>query len=333
VTADHLSLDAYLSELREDIERSLTQVIGADIPPVVADAMRYSLLGAGKRLRPCLTLAAAESVAPSVNLEPADARRMARPAAAAVEMIHAYSLVHDDLPAMDDDSLRRGRPTTHVVFGDGQAILAGDGLLTDAFAVLAAAPSAASHPGDPAISAERRLRAIAVLAAAAGSQGMVGGQAIDLSAAGKIPTPNETHPPQPAGAVGSTEKIVDGPALADMHRRKTGALIRAATTLGGIVCGAGDHIVAALDAFALDLGLAFQIVDDILDIEGSAEALGKTAGKDAAAGKPTFPAFYGIDTSKQMAAACIERARTALCEAGLDGRLAEIAEWSLARRR
>jgi geranylgeranyl pyrophosphate synthase len=327
VTDAPLPLEAYLAGLRQDIEHSLERVISATTPPVVAEAMRYSLLGGGKRLRPCLTLSAAESVAEGAGLSPAEARQLARPAAAAIEMVHSYSLVHDDLPAMDDDSLRRGRPTTHVVFGEGMSILAGDGLLTDAFGVLAVVPSPASAPGDPAIDPARRLRALAVLAGAAGSEGMVGGQAIDLAAAARpLAKPETTF-----GA--SVQVILDGPALADMHRRKTGALIRASVTLGGIVCGADEPTIGALDAFALELGLAFQIVDDILDVEGSAEALGKTAGKDAAAGKPTFPALYGLETSKRKAADCVERAKASLRRVGLDGRLAEIADWSLARRR
>ena len=326
------SLDAYLAELRNDIEQTLERVIGAKTPGVVAQAMRYSLLGAGKRLRPCLTLSAAESVSGHASLARAHARRLAHPPAAAVEMVHSYSLVHDDLPAMDDDSLRRGRPTTHVVFGEGMAILAGDGLLTDAFTVLAASPSPAAAPGDPAIDPARRLRALAVLAAAAGSEGMVGGQAIDLSAAGMSPAAG-TPSARALGFGATIQELLDGPALTDMHGRKTGALIRAAVTMGGIVCGADDATVAALDVYALELGLAFQIVDDVLDVEGSAEALGKTAGKDAAAGKPTFPALYGLDTSKQMAADCIERAKASLASAGLDGRLSEIADWSLARQR
>jgi geranylgeranyl pyrophosphate synthase len=327
VSAAAISLDSYLAGLRTDIELCLARVVAATTPSSVAEAMRYALLGAGKRLRPCLTLAVAETVAARVGLAAGHARKLAKPAAAAVEMIHSYSLVHDDLPAMDDDSMRRGRPTTHVVFGEGTAILAGDGLLTDAFAILATSPSPASDPGDPAIAPALRLRAVAVLAMAAGSQGMVGGQAIDLAAAGSTP-PSRNTP-----MFGADVQIsLDGPSLTDMHRRKTGALIRAATTMGGIVCGADEPTIAALDEYALELGLAFQIVDDVLDIEGTADALGKTAGKDAAAGKPTFPSLYGIEASKRMAADSISRAKTALSEAGLDGRLTQIADWSLARR-
>src|SRR5262245_20662158 len=239
------------------------------------------------------------------------ARMLALPGACAVEMIHTYSLVHDDLPAMDDDTLRRGRPTTHVVYGDGLAILAGDGLLTEAFVVLARWPSAAC--GDREVApppAERCLRAVRALAEAAGVAGMVGGQAIDLD--------GSAHDPA---------------SLEDLHLRKTGALIRAAATLGAIMAGANDTAITAIDAYARDLGLAFQIIDDVLDVEGSNADLGKTAGKDAAQGKPTFPAFYGVEPSRRLAVECIARAKAALAAEGFGGRLAAIADWSLARER
>jgi geranylgeranyl pyrophosphate synthase len=209
---------------------------------------------------------------------------------------------------MDDDDLRRGRPTTHVVYGDGMAILAGDALLTEAFSVLATWSSGALPEG------AARLQAIARLAAGAGIHGMVGGQAIDLTA---VTSPRGTT----FGAA----------ALEDMHARKTGALIRAACTMGGVMIGAPDVVVAAIDDYARDLGLAFQIIDDVLDVEGSREALGKTAGKDAEAGKPTFHAFYGIDGSRARAAECIARAHAALARQHIGGRLGEIAEWSLGR--
>lgn len=306
---------AYLADLRHIVEAGLARVLAASAAPaVVADPIRYSLIAPGKRLRPCLTLAVADTVAPTLGLSREEARWLALPGACAVEMIHSYSLVHDDLPAMDDDALRRGRPTTHVVYGDGMAILAGDGLLTDAFAVLAGAPSTAVPPGAPAADAARRLRAVNLLAESAGSRGMVGGQAIDLS------------------AVGAAGGAIDAGRLEDMHARKTGALIRAACTLGAVLTGAGETAIDAVDAYARDIGLAFQIVDDVLDVEGSNAALGKTAGKDAAAGKPTFPALYGLEASKAMATTCIARAREALARAGLSGRLDDLAEWSLARR-
>jgi geranylgeranyl pyrophosphate synthase len=311
-------LDAYLGDLRAITEDALERVLQTTpAPRVIADPMRYSLLGPGKRLRPCLTLAAADAVAGLAGADIPLARLLALPGACAVEMVHTYSLVHDDLPAMDNDALRRGRPTTHVVHGDGLAILAGDGLLTDAFWVLAAAP-AAVHDGAPIAAADRRLRAVSILAAAAGSPGMVGGQAIDLASVGRVGAHTDALAPA---------------ALEDMHARKTGALIRAASTIGAVLAGGDDRVVDAIDRFAADLGLAFQIVDDILDVEGSNEALGKTAGKDAASGKPTFPALYGLDRSKQLAADCVARAHAALDSARVGGRLGDIADWSLGRRK
>lgn len=312
-------LSAYLDELRQTLEPALERTVASGrYPTLIADAMRYSLMGGGKRLRPCITLAVAERVGALQNLPADDARAIALPAACAVEMIHSYSLVHDDLPAMDDDHLRRGRPTTHVVFGDGAAILAGDGLLTEAFVVLAQSPSPLVDAGSAA-TPEQRLRAIEVLARAAGATGMVGGQAIDLAAAGRVPS--------------VASPILDASGLEDMHARKTGALIRASATIGAIVVGAHDNVVQAIDDYAREIGLAFQIVDDLLDIEGSHEALGKTAGKDAAAGKPTYPALFGIDESRRLAAGCVERAKRALARVGLGGRLDQIADWSLVRRK
>lgn len=309
----------YLGELRGLVESALGRTLAAlEAPAPINEALSYALLGGGKRLRPCLTLATADAVGDSLGLSTDDARALALPAACAVEMIHTYSLVHDDLPAMDDDAMRRGRPTSHVVYGDGLAVLVGDGLLTEAFRVLAAAPSPAVEPGAPLATVERRIEAISRLAGAAGVAGMVGGQAIDLAAAGRVRDRT------------ATELAAAG--LEDMHRRKTGALIRAAVTMGAILTGGRPDVIAAADAYARDLGLAFQIVDDILDVEESDQTLGKTAGKDAASGKPTYPSFYGLDESKRMAAACIDRARASLESAGLGGRLADIAAWSLRRR-
>jgi geranylgeranyl pyrophosphate synthase len=301
----------YLADWRAEIGAALERVLDqSGAVSAVSAAMRYALEGSGKRLRPILTLAAAEAVGPAAGLTPDAARARALPAACAVEMIHTYSLVHDDLPAMDNDAWRRGRATTHVVYGDGLAILAGDGLLTDAFHVLATgAPGAAADAAPVAC----RLRALTILARAAGSEGMVGGQAIDLA------------------AVGDGARF-DAASLEDMHLRKTGALIRAAATMGAVMAGGSEAAIGAIDTYARELGLAFQIIDDILDVEGSAEALGKTAGKDAAADKPTFPALHGLDRSKALAAGCIARAHAALAAEHLEGRLDEIADWSLARR-
>ena len=236
------------------------------------------------------------------------------PAACAIELIHTYSLIHDDLPAMDDDTLRRGRPTAHVVYGEGIAILAGDGLLTEAFGLMARNP----ETEDPVLR-RRKLRALACVAEAAGASGMVGGQAIDLQVAGRTPQ-GQAEPL-------STED------LRAMHRRKTGALIRAATVTGAIMVGGSSTLIDAIDVYASHLGLAFQIVDDILDVEGAATELGKTAGKDAAAGKPTYPSLYGLEGSRRRADQSVTDAQAALGSAQLGGRLADIAEWVRSRNR
>jgi len=290
-----------------------------DCPPLVSEAMRYSVFAGGKRLRPVLTLAAADAVARAggqpapVNPVNDVAVDLALPAACAIELIHTYSLIHDDLPAMDNDTLRRGRPTLHVVYGDGIAILAGDGLQAEAFSLLAREPVTA----DAAIT-QRKLLAAGVIAHAAGAVGMVGGQAIDLQAAGQAPG----HP-----------LALDGDGLQRMHARKTGAIIRASAVSGAVMAGADEDAVTAIDRFAAEVGLAFQIVDDILDVEGSAAELGKTAGKDAAGTKPTYPAFFGLERSRSLAAECLARARDTLRAAALDeGWLVPIAEWVVSRK-
>ena len=299
----------WLEARRADVERALERFLPASpaCPPRVGEAMRYSVFAGGKRLRPMLALAAAESVAMANGRDLSAARAAALPTACALELIHTYSLVHDDLPAMDDDTLRRGRPTNHVVFGEGLAILAGDGLLTEAFALMS------REPRDPG-AAPRKLRAICVVAEAAGACGMVGGQAVDLEAAG-------------------TGASFDGDGLRAMHARKTGALIRASAAAGAVMAGASDAQIEAIERFASELGLAFQIVDDILDVEGASAELGKTAGKDAAAGKPTYPALYGLEESRRMAGECVDRALAALdTQPGLrDGHLPGIAQWVTTR--
>ena len=311
-----MTFDAYLEARRKDVDNALEAWLPKppQAPEVITEAMRYSLMGGGKRLRPILALAGAEAVAQSMGSSEAAARDIAMPAACALEMIHTYSLVHDDLPAMDDDELRRGRPTAHVVQGEGMAILAGDGLQAEAFALLAREPQGHHHT-----LMQRKLRVIAMIADAAGATGMVGGQAIDLAAV----KPGPHHAPAPLDADG----------LQSMHLRKTGALIRASVAAGAVMAGASDRLFAAIDEYGLEIGLAFQIVDDILDEEGSSASLGKTAGKDRAAGKPTYPAFYGLDRSKEMAAACHANARRALERTGLlDSRLADIASWIIERK-
>jgi geranylgeranyl diphosphate synthase type II len=335
------ALSDYLDARRALVDAALPSYLPPHVPAVLDRALRYSLLGGGKRLRPLLALAAAEAVAS----DEAEAQRLALPAACALEMIHTYSLIHDDLPAMDDDSLRRGQPTSHVRFGEGMAILAGDGLLTEAFALLAREPVTA----DSEIVA-RKLATLALIADAAGACGMVGGQAIDLDAArphawaatadptsaapdasqsaAAAPRAGATPGASPGGTSGAT---FDAAALRDMHARKTGALIRAAALAGATLAGATTAQQAAIAAYATDLGLAFQIVDDVLDVEGTAARLGKTAGKDAAAGKPTYPALFGLDASKRLAREAVDRACASLAAARVGGRLPEIAFWVIER--
>jgi geranylgeranyl pyrophosphate synthase len=309
-----VTLAEYLEARRAQVESALPTMLPAGAPAVIDTAMRYSLLAGGKRLRPLLVLAAADAVA---GRHAGQARLAALPAACAVEMIHTYSLIHDDLPAMDDDSLRRGRPTSHVVHGEGMAILAGDGLQAEAFALLARLPETTD-----AVVAARKLRALQVIADAAGAGGMVGGQAIDLAADPTHPRPDRTAPAP-----------LDPTQLADMHARKTGALIRASVLAGAIMGGAEPPVLTALDAYARQIGLAFQIVDDILDVEAASVDLGKTAGKDAAAGKPTYVSLYGLDGARARAAACLREAEAALAEAGLlETHLRGIAHWIVERR-
>ncbi len=235
-------------------------------PPALAEAMAYSLLAGGKRLRPVLVLAFADAAARASN----GGGARADDAAAAVEMVHTYSLIHDDLPAMDDDDLRRGRPTSHKKFGEAIAILAGDALLTDAFTTLATGPEAEQA---------MRGRLAAELALAAGAGGMVGGQVLDIA---------EDRP-------GELDYLVR------LHRLKTGALLKAACRLGAIAGGASEAELAAADAYGASLGLAFQIHDDVLDVTATEEQMGKPTGADAAAGRATFPALMGLSRARQTA--------------------------------
>ncbi|MGE5245026.1 MAG: polyprenyl synthetase family protein [Betaproteobacteria bacterium] len=315
-------LASFLGAARARVDAALDAFLPRppSCPPLVSEAMRYSVFAGGKRLRPILTLAAAGAAVGRATtgagpdgpaLTPA--MMAALPAACAIEMIHTYSLIHDDLPAMDDDTLRRGRPTLHVVYGDGIAVLAGDGLHAEAFGLLAREPAG----DDPAL-AGRKLRVLRLVADAAGPAGMVGGQAIDLQAAGRA----------------RGERIaLDADGLRAMHARKTGALIRASGVAGAIMAGHGEPVVAAVDRFASHLGLAFQIVDDILDVEGKTQELGKSAGKDAAGGKPTYPALFGLDRSRALAAEAAASAHAALDGAGLAAELLHaIADWVVTRR-
>jgi geranylgeranyl diphosphate synthase, type II len=301
-------LQQYLTVRRTAIDTALLASLPSppSCPSAVADAMRYSVSAGGKRLRPILCLASAEAVGGDW--------RQAIPAACAIEFIHTYSLIHDDLPAMDNDTLRRGQPTLHVVAGEAMAILAGDGLLTEAFALMAREPR-----GADATLAARKVRVIGIVAAGAGAAGMVGGQAIDLACV----TPD---------AAGTMPPRLDAESLRAMHARKTGALIRASASAGAVMGGGSDAQIDAIDRAAAEFGLAFQIIDDVLDIEGASANLGKTAGKDAAAGKPTYPALYGLAASKRMADECLARAAAALADVLLtDSRLLQIGRWIVER--
>ena len=274
-----MDLDAYLALQSDRTVAWLDRLVPSeDAPPGdLHRAMRYSLFAGGKRLRPALCIAAGEL------FDAAEADVL--PVACALEMIHTYSLVHDDLPAMDDDDLRRGRPTCHKVFGEAMAILAGDALLTNAFRVLAV-------EGVEAHNVDRRMRIVAEIARAAGSaDGMVGGQVLDLAAEGREIT---------AGA------------LDRMHAAKTGALLTASVVTGAIAGGAGAGDLERLSRYGSALGLAFQIADDVLDVTATEEELGKTPGKDRAANKATYPALYGLEGSIARARALAEDAVAAL---------------------
>jgi len=302
----------FIDEARARVDRALEQWLPRPpaCPALLSDAMRYSVMAGGKRLRPVLALAAADAVCPDGA---PDSTMFALPAACAVEFIHTYSLIHDDLPAMDNDTLRRGRPTLHVVYGDGVAILAGDALQAEAFALLAREPVTTD-----ADMMRRKLEALTVIAEAAGAVGMVGGQTIDLQAAGQVAGHSLTLTPD---------------ALRGMHLRKTGALIRASAVSGAIMGGADETVTHVITRWASEVGLAFQIVDDILDVEGDTRALGKTVGKDAAGDKPTYPSLFGLDQARSMATECADRARAILLEAKLDrSSLPAIADWVLTRK-
>jgi geranylgeranyl diphosphate synthase type II len=271
---------------------------GQTFPQPLFEAMRYSLFAGGKRIRPAFAFAAAEAVGGSAE--------DALPFAAALEMIHTYSLIHDDLPAMDDDDLRRGMPTSHVLYGEGIAILAGDGLLTDAFAFLTGPEVLARH------SAPVVARAVSEIARAAGSRGMVAGQALDLTSEGQS---------------------VDLPTLEFLHTHKTGAMIRAATVVGGLAGGGGDEALRILALYAERVGLAFQIADDVLDVEGETEVLGKPVGSDERQSKATYPAVIGIGESKRRAVELMESATGCLEPFGGRGDgLAALARFVVERR-
>jgi geranylgeranyl diphosphate synthase type II len=278
-----VKLEDYIAHQQKRAEAALERWVPAESqdPSIIHRAMRYSLFAGGKRIRPLLSMAAAEAVS--------DAPVGIESAACALELIHTYSLIHDDLPALDNDDLRRGRPTCHRVFGDAMAILAGDALLTLAFEVLSKLDG---------VDAAARVRLVEELATASGTVGgMIGGQVNDLEGEGKFPTAS---------------------LLESIHRAKTGALLRASVRMGAIYAGASVEQLAALTRYGEHVGLAFQIVDDVLDVEQPSAALGKTAGKDAQQHKITFPAVYGLERSRQMAEE--ERRDAHLALAGFDER-------------
>jgi len=276
-----VDIKQYLSEKRTRVEQALDELM----LPAIGDfsehitAMRYSLFVGGKRVRPILCLAGGSCIDPDPDLE-----EQLLPVACALECIHTYSLIHDDLPAMDDDDLRRGHPTNHKKFGEAEAILAGDGLLTFAFDLL-------SDSRFTGLDDSARLQIIQNISRAAGSLGMVGGQALDMDGEGKKLSFEE---------------------LKTIHRSKTGALITASVLSGALGAGATERQLESLRRYGDNIGLAFQIVDDLLDVISTTEELGKTAGSDAEHGKATYPAFFGVDKTRQLAEQAIQESLDAL---------------------
>jgi geranylgeranyl diphosphate synthase type II len=259
-----MDLKNYLKECLVRVDRALDQYLPAEdtLPVALHKAMRYSVFAGGKRIRPVLMIAACEAVGGDAEL--------VLPAACAMEMIHTYSLIHDDLPAMDDDDLRRGKPTCHIVYGEALAILAGDALQALAFELIA---------GDNALSPQARVEIISTLAKASGAAGMVGGQVVDLA---------------------SENTFIDAATLEQMHRRKTGELISASVVCGAIVAGSSGPEREALERYGYDLGLAFQVKDDILDATGETDVIGKPAGSDQSRRKSTFVSSYGLNQATAM---------------------------------
>ncbi len=265
----------YLEKSRTRVEDALDASLGPEKPEELRESMRYSLLAGGKRLRPILCLAACELAGGDVE--------KALPTAVALEMIHTMSLIPDDLPSMDNDDLRRGRPTNHKVYGDAVAILAGDALLTRAFEMVSIRTKG--------VSSERLLKIVGELSLVAGAPGLVGGQVVDLACEGKE---------------------VDLETLEYIHLHKTGALLKACVTCGALIGDADENLLKALSIYARGIGLAFQIIDDILDVTASSEILGKTAGKDLIADKTTYPKLLGLDESRKRADHLVAQAKNAL---------------------
>jgi geranylgeranyl diphosphate synthase type II len=270
------NLSTYLKQRQAQVEAALDRSLPLTYPEKIYEAMRYSLFAGGKRLRPILCLATCELAGGTLE--------MAMPTACALEMIHTMSLIHDDLPAMDNDDYRRGKLTNHKVYGEDIAILAGDGLLAGAFEYVAAQTQN--------VPAHQVLQVIAHLGRAAGASGLVGGQVVDLEWEGNLEVREET--------------------LTFIHTHKTGALLEACVVCGGILAGATAAVLERLSCYAKNIGLAFQIIDDILDITGTQEELGKTAGKDLLAKKATYPSLWGIEVSKIKAQELVDGAKTQL---------------------
>ncbi|PZV16000.1 MAG: farnesyl-diphosphate synthase [Pseudanabaena sp.] len=274
------NLDKYLRDRKQDVEAALDASISITYPEKIYESMRYSLMAGGKRLRPILCLAANELLGGD--------RASAMPTACAMEMVHTMSLIHDDLPAMDNDDFRRGKLTNHKVYGDDIAILAGDALLAYAFEFIAAQTKN--------VPPENILKAIAHLGHAVAATGLVGGQVVDLECEGKLDVTAET--------------------LTFIHIHKTAALLESCVICGALLAGANDTDIKRLSIYANNIGLAFQIIDDILDITATSEQLGKTAGKDIAAQKVTYPSLWGIETSQQKAQELVEQAKAQLVSYG-----------------
>jgi geranylgeranyl diphosphate synthase type II len=299
-----MQIRQYLESKRKQIDDALKHYLPEEAGTLSEHfrAVRYSLFADGKRVRPILCLAVAEAVKGYEGRYPETLYLTA----CALECIHTYSLIHDDLPAMDDDELRRGKPTNHMVFGEAGAILAGDSLLTFAFELL-------SRDASPAIAADDRLRIITIISEAAGPTGMVGGQFLDLTHEGKE---------------------VGYETLREIHSRKTGALITASVQAGAVLGGCTSQQFDALTTYGIQIGLAFQIVDDLLNVEGTAEQLGKAAGSDAARNKATYPSLFGVDETRKKAVESIDKALAAL--EGFDDRadvLRELARYIVNRKR
>ncbi len=296
-----MDLKKYLKERCQLVDEALDRYLPKEdeLPASLHKAMRYSVFAGGKRVRPILMLAACEAVGGDI--------RRALPAACAMEMIHTYSLIHDDLPAMDDDDFRRGNPTNHKVFGEATAILAGDALLTEAFILLSTQGAAAGVPAEALLAVSNEI------SRCAGSRGMVGGQVVDMESEGK--------------------HDIDLATVQYIHIHKTGALIKASIKAGAILGGGGEAAVAALTKYGEAAGLAFQIADDILDIEGTTEEIGKDAGSDEARGKATYPALVGLAESKKRADELVEMSLAALAGFGPEADpLREIAKYIVYRK-